>query len=406
MLGDIHEVQPGVYVIRGAHAEAFDAVNYPNIVVVHAGTALYLLDSGLGPEQKQALLDIAGRLQGHFTQLVLLNSHAHYDHVGNNDVIGEIEAAAKHHYISELSRPYLEPDVFTNFRNMYNEGGRYFDYLQGLDLTVEDVMPLLARAGLDPHTDPARLTDIGRRMYQLGLTRVISHFWGDLRIRNVIETYPALHPSRETMTWYETLPRETFRYGAAQWTGWRLGEICVLEGHGHSGDGVLFYLPAHRFLFFADETTTLPIWKDTNTDNTAQSPRNALAMVDAGAVETIAAGHYPLEVITGADAIRETIMPSLEIKLAFDGEVSEAVAKFPDGVTIDDLYTHLRGQPQGIVARFAASQFPRGSTFLKLNAVEFLSAAFHRVAGRRRPPGVQVNETTSGGAFSANPQVL
>ena len=165
MVGDIHEL------------------HYPNIVVVHAGSTLYLLDSGLGPEQKRAILDIAGRLRGRFTELVLLNSHAHYDHIGNNDLVAEIETVTKQHYISQSSKPYLEPDVFTNFRNMYNEGGRYFDYLQGLDPTVDDLMPLLTRAGLDPHIEPARLVEIGRRINQLGLTGVISHFWGDLRIR-------------------------------------------------------------------------------------------------------------------------------------------------------------------------------------------------------------------------------
>jgi hypothetical protein len=171
--GKIHELRPGLYIISGRHSvsEWYDP-HFATIVAVHAGTTLYLLDSGMG-EQKQAILDIAGRLRGQFTQLVLLNSHGHFDHTGNNDVIGEIEAATKRHYISELSRPYWDPDVFTNFRNMYNEGARYFDYLQGLDLTAEGLMPLLTRFGLDPHTDPARLIDIGRRINELGGTRVI-----------------------------------------------------------------------------------------------------------------------------------------------------------------------------------------------------------------------------------------
>ena len=181
------------------------------------------------------------------------------------------------------------------------------------------------------------------------------------------------------MTPYETLPRESFRYGTAQWAGWRVGDVCVFEGHGHSIDGMLFYVPAHRFLFFADETTTLPIWKDTNTDNTARSLHNALAMVEAGAVETIAAGHYPMEAITGAAAIRETIMPFLELKLAFDREVSAAVTTSREGVAIDDLYTELRSQPQGVVARLAASQFPRGSTFLKLTLLNFCQQHFTEV---------------------------
>ena len=384
--GEIHELKPGVYIISGRHSvsEWYDP-HFATIVAVHAGTTLYLLDSGMG-KQKQAILDIAGRLRGQFTELVLLNSHGHLDHTGNNDVIGEIEAATKRHYISELSRPFWDPDVFTFFRNMYNEGGRYFDYLQGLDVTVEGLMPLLTRSGLDPHTDPARLTDVARHINELGLTRVISHFWGDLMARIYSENFPALHPSRETMTWYETLPRETFEYGAAQWTGWRVGDICVLEAHGHSADGVLFYVPAHRFLFFADETTSIPVWKDTNTDNSARSFRNALAMVDAGAVESFVASHNPMEVVTGADAIRATITSSLETKLAFDREVSEAVARFPDGVAIDDLFTYLRDHTQGVAKRLADAQFPQATTPLKLTLLNFCRRRFAETQGAAGRP--------------------
>ena len=386
--GEIHEVQPGVYVISGRHSGSeWHDPHYATIVAIHAGTTLYLLDSGMGA-QKQAILDIAGRLRGQFTELMLLNSHGHYDHTGNNNVIGEIEAATKRHYISEQSRPWWDPDDFTNFRNMLNEGGRYFDYLQGMELTVEGLMPLLTRFGLDPHADPDQLLDVARRIDQLGLTRVISHFWGDLYVQKIIETYPPLHASRETMTWYETLPRETFGYGAAQWTGWRVGDICVFEGRGHSADSLVFYSPAHEFLYFADETTPLPIWTDVNTDNSARSFRNALAMVEAGAVETFVAGHYPLEPITAADAIRETFTASLETKLAFDREVAEAVAQFPGGVSIDDLYTFLRGQPHQypLAALFADAQFPRGGTYFKLTLLNFLRQHYNEMPGSAGRP--------------------
>ena len=370
MLAETHELQPGLYLIEGRHpVSMWQDVNVPNIAAVHAGATLYLLDTGLGPEQKQAILDLAGRLQGQFTRLVLLNSHGHADHTGNNDVLGTIAASQKLHYISERAQPYF--DSLTFFRNAYNEGARYFDYLQGLDLSVEGLMPLLTRAGLDPHTDQAQLLEIGRRIGQLGLTRVISHYWGDLLMRNVGETYPMLHPSVATMQWYETLPQESFQFGGGQWAGWRVGDVCVFQGQGHTADGVLFYVPAHKFLFFADETTTIPIWQDTNTDNTARSFHNALAMLDVGAIATIAAGHFPLQVVTGADPIRETITAFLEQKGSFDREVSAAIARFPSGVGIDDLYTYLRGQDQGVVAQLAGAQFPKMPSFLKLTLLNF-----------------------------------
>jgi glyoxylase-like metal-dependent hydrolase (beta-lactamase superfamily II) len=152
----------------------------------------------------------------------------------------------------------------------------------------------------------------------------------------------------------------------------------VFEGYGHTADSLVFYVPAHKFLFFADETTPAPLWKDTNTDNSARSFRNALAMVDAGAIETFAAAHNPEEVVTGADAIRETFTSILETKLAFDREVTEAVARFPDGVAIDDLYAHLRGQ-QGVVAQLP--QFPQRATFGKLTLLNFCRQHFTETQG-------------------------
>ena len=185
------------------------------------------------------------------------------------------------------------------------------------------------------------------------------------------------------MTWYETLPRETFRYGAEQWTGWRVGDIDVFEGYGHTADSLVFYVPARKFLFFADETTSIPIWMDTNTDNSARSFRNALAMVDAGAVETFAASHSGDHVITGPDAIRESFTSSLETKLGFDREVTEAVAQFPDGVAIDDLFTYLRGQ-QGVVAQLP--QFPQRATFGKLTLLNFCREHFTETQGSAGRP--------------------
>ncbi len=372
MLADVHELGTGLYLIEGRHPESmWKDVNVPNIVAVHAAETLYLLDTGLGPEQKRAILDLARRLEGSFSRLVLLNSHGHGDHVGNNDVIAEISASETSHYISAKSDPYFDP--FNFFRDAYNEGARYFNYLEGLDVTVDDLMPLLARAGLDPNVDRKKLADAGRVLEELGLTRVISHYWGDLMMRNVAETYPPINMSVETMVRYETLPRETFEYGDASWTGWTFGAVQVFEGHGHTADGVLFYVPEHKFLFFADETTAVPVWKDTDTDNTAESFRRTLAMVGEGAVDTIAAGHFPMHVVSGADDVRKTVDGMLEQKLRFDEEVSQAAAGFPNGVSIDDLYADLRRSASegGVIASLLQTQFPKMPSFLKLMLLNF-----------------------------------
>ena len=44
----------------------WDDVNVPNIVLAHFDDTLYVLDSGLGPEQRNAIIDLAGRMWNSF----------------------------------------------------------------------------------------------------------------------------------------------------------------------------------------------------------------------------------------------------------------------------------------------------------------------------------------------------
>lgn len=364
------EVQPGLYLIPGHHPTSmWTDSNVPNIMALHAGRELYLLDTGLGPAQRQAITDLGRKLHGQFDRVTLLNSHGHADHMGNNDVLSDLGAAFTRHYISEKSAPYF--DTISFFRNAYNEGGKYFDYLTGLDLSAEALMPLLARAGLDPHTDPARLEAVGRDLADLGLTHVISHFMGDLMIRNLSETYPPIHINVDGAQFYEATAPRTFRYGDAEWSGWQIGDVCVFAAGGHTPDGVVFYVPDHRFLFLADETTTIPIWHDTSPGNAASNLRKVLAMVDAGAVESVAAGHFPLDVITGPDNVKAVVNGFLAQKSGFESTVSGALAAFDDSVTVDELYDHVVTHATGPARALLAMQFPKMPTFLKLTMLNY-----------------------------------
>ena len=376
------EVRPGLYLIPGHHpASMWTDTNVPNIMALHAGRELYLLDSGLGPAQREAIVALAHKLAGQVDRVSLLNSHGHADHMGNNDVLADLGVAHTRHFISALSAPYFDTMEFT--RNAYNEGGPYFDYVAGLNLSVSSLMPLLVRAGLAPDADAARLAAVGAEIGALGLTRVISHFMGDLMIRNLSETYPPIHNNAEGAQHYEDTPARTFRYGDAEWQGWQIGDVCVFPSHGHTADGVVFYLPEHKFLMFGDETTMIPIWRDTNPDNAVRTMHRVLAMVDAGAVEAIAAGHFPLDVVTGADAIRTTLTGFLAQKSGFESLVQGALAAVPgDTVTVDELYDRLAAQPDGAAASFLAMQFPKMPTFFKLTLLNYCRSHLTEVPGQ------------------------
>lgn len=155
--------------------------------------------------------------------------------------------------------------------------------------------------------------------------------------------------------------------GSTTWQGWDLGDVQVLLSEGHSGGGTIFYLPEHRFLMLADETSTVPIWADTHPRRTADMARRALTMIDEGLVETVCAGHRPMLPVHGDDA-RALFVGLIDQVEEFGRAVTKALDEHPDGAVIDELYRTMRTQaaPDSLVALLLRLQFPVFGTFLKL----------------------------------------
>ena len=141
----------------------------------------------------------------------------------------------------------------------------------------------------------------------------------------------------------------------------------MLLSEGHSAGGVVFHVPEHRFLMMADETTSIPIWADSDPRNAVATARRALAMMDAGDLEVLAAGHRPLLPVRGDEA-RGVLRGVVGGAAQFAEAVDTALRRRPDGVTIDDLAADLAAtaEPGSIVALLLRLQFPVFGTFFKL----------------------------------------
>jgi glyoxylase-like metal-dependent hydrolase (beta-lactamase superfamily II) len=101
--GDLHEIAPNLVVIEGHHPHAvWEDPDLPTIAVYRGERTLYLLDTGVGPDQRAALLRVAEQLGG-AEEALLLNSHGHVDHLGNNDVLAGIPAERRRHLIPRAS---------------------------------------------------------------------------------------------------------------------------------------------------------------------------------------------------------------------------------------------------------------------------------------------------------------
>lgn len=369
--GAVHRISPALSLVEGHHPHnLWDDPDIPTIAIYRSGARLYLLDSGVGPEQRDAILALAR--EGAQSEVILLNSHGHLDHMGNNDVLADVAASARRHYLPRDARPGLDFQSF--FLAMYQRGIPYFDYLSGLTLPPADVASLLRALGADVGLTAEDVAQLGARIAQLGIAPALSAFIPSIVVDILLQTYPPIFPSIETMADYEELgPATPIRIGDTNWSGWTflgddgLPDVQVLESRGHSAGGVVFYLPRERYLLLADETTSVPIWADSDPRNTIATAGKAIALIESGHVDALCAGHRPMLPAAGGEA-RAALEQVIASGEEFAATVDAALRAHPSGLTIDALYDTLVADaaPDSAIALLVRLQFPVFSTFLKL----------------------------------------
>jgi glyoxylase-like metal-dependent hydrolase (beta-lactamase superfamily II) len=387
---NIHSLASNLVVIEGRHPTLlWEACDVPSIVVYRASKTLYVLDTGVGPEQRAVLeAQIASLGQG-AEEIVLVNSHGHFDHLGNNDVVQRSAIPRKRHLISKDSAP--DADIRAMLFEMYGRGKDYFSYIDGLPLPAEKISGLLKALGA-PSISAATLEELGGKMRESGVLPALNNFMPSIVVDVLLATYPAVFPSLETMTFLEDIAAPgPIEIAGAQWSGWKLGdesvEVHVLCSGGHSKGGVVFYVPEHKFLMLADETTAVPIWPDTDPRRVLSTAQKALTMLDKGGLEWLCAGHFPMVPSNNAKEMQASLQRILGQSGQFSEAVEKEVAAHPEGLTVDELYEGLRKDiPSTSYLNFLISnQFPVFSTFMKLTLLNHL--LLYNFPSRKAPQG-------------------
>jgi glyoxylase-like metal-dependent hydrolase (beta-lactamase superfamily II) len=371
--GTVHTIAADLHVIEGYHPPSlWDDPELPTVVIYRTGTTVYLLDTGAGPEQRDAIRRLVAQYDGQIDRILLLNSHGHLDHLGNNDVLAELAAGREtQHYIAREARSSLELESTSE---AYQRGLPYFDYLRGLDLRAEDVAALLRAAGADDTLTATDVAKLGACIQGVGVTPALNGFLPALVVDLILRTYPPLRPSVATMTDFEDYAdARDIGIGSTRWSGWTfLGDddavdVHVLQSGGHSAGGVVFYLPRQRFLMMADETTSVPLRADSDPRRAITTARKALTMLDEGRLTSLCAGHRPMSVLNGDDA-RAALRGVVNHARQFSVCVDDVLARHPGGIGIDDMYDVLvrEAQADSIISSLRSLQFPVFPTFLKL----------------------------------------
>jgi glyoxylase-like metal-dependent hydrolase (beta-lactamase superfamily II) len=333
MLGDIVPLAENLWLVVGDLP-----ADVPNALVYQAGDRLYLMDSGAGAAIRASILQ-ALRKVGPVRSFTLLNSHAHTDHVGNNDLIQLAEARERRHYLSEAGQALLDPR--SSFADQFAQLSVYYD----------------PATGFQAHRLLWRVAGVVRD--------VVAAFVGERRALAMIfslylRKFQPLRPSRETIQAYEALPRRSLVIGGVPWTGWALGEddVWVLEARGHTPDEVLFYLPEHQALHTGDLTFPLfPTFPDSNGAVTQEMLRKCRAMAAANAIRLLTDGHHHM-IYQGQDEVIAFLGTLISEQEHFQAVLREILDE-REGLTVGQVYGRVRqrrGDP--VVQRFLSLEYP------------------------------------------------
>ncbi|UXY33135.1 MBL fold metallo-hydrolase [Streptomyces sp. HUAS TT20] len=210
-LGDLIEIDDQTVLVLGQelHVE-HDQPDVANALLHRVGDTLVIVDTGATEAFRVALREAADRL-GYWSRALVLTTHGHPDHVGNNDLADELGVPVEHYV------PALDLD---QMRNPALYWVRSFDRI----------------AGLAPLPAPPALAG-----------------------NKVVSLFQPLRPFGATTRTYEERadpnPLERIRIGSLRFTGWTFadGAVRVLRSQGHCAGHVIMHLSDCGVLHLSDE---------------------------------------------------------------------------------------------------------------------------------------------------------
>lgn len=206
-LGDLIEIDDRTVLVLGQELDlAHDQPDVANALVHRAGDTLVLVDTGVTPAFRAALRAAADRV-GPWSRALLLTTHGHPDHVGNNDLADELGVPVEH---------YVPAPDLDQMQDPQSYWVRSFE-------RIAWAAPLPA----------PELAD------------------------KVMSLFAPMRPFAATTRTYEERPPERIRIGSQRFTGWTFadGAVRVLRSQGHCAGHVIVHLRDCGVLHLSDGAT-------------------------------------------------------------------------------------------------------------------------------------------------------
>ncbi|MEH6372774.1 MBL fold metallo-hydrolase [Streptomyces sp. KLMMK] len=205
-LGDLIEIDDRTVLVLGQGLDVeHGRPDVANALVHRVRDTLVLVDTGVTAAFRAALREAAERV-GPWSRALVLTTHGHLDHVGNNDLADELGVPVEH-YVPALDLDQMRDPVAYWVRS--------FERITGL-------APLPAPPALA----------------------------GEL-----VSLFRPMRPFGATTRTYEERPLERIRIGSLRFTGWTFadGAVRVLRSQGHCAGHVVVHLSDCGVLHLSDE---------------------------------------------------------------------------------------------------------------------------------------------------------
>ena len=286
-----------------------------NAIIYKKDNRLYIIDTGALVDFRQTLHDVCKNLQP-FEEVILINTHGHGDHVGNNCLIDRLGVEQKSHFISahdlammRNNREFFEHD-FKKIEPFLNEGQSAKEHLKKL-----------------------------------------------------LDLFEPLEVNSKHLNTLESLPAKDILIGTIHWSGWTFNDdVFVLRTQGHSAGHVIIYLPEFKHIHMGDETNGFcNLFHDCDHLKSLESHTKTLSMINEGTVDSMSDGHtFELHKNVDAKVRLETL---INAHYLFGNEIRQLLVKEPNGL-------HFEVLVQTINESKLMKQLPAGAnpnpTYLKL----------------------------------------
>ncbi len=299
-LGDVVEIAPDARLIAGIARDMRKNIpNIANAVMYRVDSTLVVIDNGATVAFREYLAKAADQLRP-FNKAILIITHGHCDHTGNND------------WIDTLGVPATAYMSNSDHSMMWNQAETY--------------APLIDAVG----------------PFVPGLPS------GEVFAQAVLAPFGELNLRTNSLTYFESLDMEEIEIGGTYWNGWRLlgGKVIALQTMGHTKGHVAVYLPAIKHLHFADETTG---YYQAIPNGTPQanllSLKRALSAFKAGAITSLTDGHT-FRLYTGEQAI-SYLEGIVSAAVHFHEVMIRILKEHPNGIMLNELMETVSKEMQG-----------------------------------------------------------